>query len=79
MACKVCRHMDSAALDKFLVLPSDYPGKRGPRSLAPTFGLDRRDLRRHAKQCLVGERRERVIADLARLAGLGSSSQGDGE
>jgi hypothetical protein len=32
------------------------------------FGLDRRDLTKHAKRCLVGERRRRVEADLQKMA-----------
>jgi hypothetical protein len=58
-------------MDRFLSLPAGSPGKRGPRSLAPVFGLDRRDLATHAKKCLVGERRTRVEADLVRLGGGG--------
>lgn len=45
--------------------------KGGRRSLAPVFGLDRRDIATHAKKCLVGERREKVEADLVRLGGGG--------
>jgi hypothetical protein len=70
-ACLVCRHMDVMTLDRFLSMPAGTPGKRGARSLAPVFGLDRRDIATHEKKCLVGERREVVEADLARLGGGG--------
>lgn len=68
-ACPVCRHTDVRTLDRFLALPDGTPGKRGPRSLAPVFGLDRRAIARHEKRCLVGERREKVNQDLQRMAG----------
>ncbi len=42
--CPVCSHMECYTIDKFLALPSGTPGRRGPRSLAPVFGLDRRDI-----------------------------------
>jgi hypothetical protein len=70
-ACRVCRHMEAKTIDRFLSLPAGTPGKRGPRSLAPVFGLDRRDIATHAKNCLVRERRARVEADLSRLGGGG--------
>jgi hypothetical protein len=72
-ACRVCRHMEAKTIDRFLSLPAGTPGKRGPRSLAPVFGLDRRDLTRHERQCLVGERRQKVEADLERLGGGGAT------
>ena len=67
--CPVCGHMEAYAVDRFLVMPHGTPGKRGPRSLASVFGLDRRALARHERMCLVGEKREKVLADLARLGG----------
>ena len=69
--CKVCGSMDAVTVNRFLVLPPGTPGKRGARSLAPVFGLDRRDIARYERMCLVGERRERVEADLERLGGGG--------
>ncbi len=59
--CKVCGHMEAYTVNRFLVMAPGTPGKRGPRSLAPVFGLDRRDIARHERVCLVGERRQRVL------------------
>jgi hypothetical protein len=73
MTCKVCSSMEAYTVDRFLVMPEGTPGKRGPRSLAPVFGLDRRDIATHAKNCLVGDRRSKVEADLARLGGSDGS------
>ena len=61
--CAVCKSQEPMTVDRFLVL-----GTRGPRSLAKPLGLDRRDIARHAKTCLVGERREKVVDDLMRMA-----------
>jgi hypothetical protein len=72
-ACTVCSHMEAKTIDRFLSLPAGTPGKRGARSLAPVFGLDRRDIARHDRVCLVGERREKVEADLWRLGGGGDA------
>ena len=72
--CKVCSHMESAILDRMLVLPDGTPGKRGPRSLAPVFGLHRRDIARHEKQCLTGERRERALARNMNRVGRGEGN-----
>jgi hypothetical protein len=58
-------------VDRFQVMPAGTPGKRGPRRLAPVIGLDRRDIARYERACLVGERREKVLADLERLGGGG--------
>jgi hypothetical protein len=69
--CKVCTHMEGYTVDRFLIMPAGTPGKRGPRSLAPVFGLDRRDVARHERVCLVGERREKDLGDLERLGGGG--------
>lgn len=59
MACKVCEHMEGHIIDRFLALPPGTPGKRGPRSLARDFGLDRRDIARHERKCLMGGREPR--------------------
>jgi hypothetical protein len=65
--------MEAYTVDRFLCLPPGTPGKRGPRSLAAVFGLDRRDIATHEKKCLVGEKREKVEEDLARLGGSDES------
>src|SRR5215210_8725369 len=49
--CPACAHMDARTIDRFLVLPAGAPGKRGPRSLARDFGLDRRHIAAHEKFC----------------------------
>jgi hypothetical protein len=72
ITCKVCSHMDSKTIDRFLSLPAGTPGKRGPRSLAPVFGVDRRVIAQHEAACLTDKRREQVLADLARLGGGGA-------
>ena len=61
-ACKVCRGVEPAVVDKLLVWG------RAPRWIAPKFGHTRRDVARHEKACLVGERRRRVEADLLAIA-----------
>ena len=50
--CVVCTHMEASIINRFLALPRSAPGKRGPRSLARDFGLDRREIARHERQCL---------------------------
>ena len=52
--CPVCSHGESHIIDRFLKLPPGTPGKRGPRSLARPFGLDRRWIARHERLCLKG-------------------------
>ncbi len=64
----MCAHQEAATIDRFLALPEGTPGKRGPRSLAPVFGLDRRTLSKHEQWCLVGERRAKVGEDLQKMA-----------
>ena len=67
--CAACRHVDVTTLDRLLLMDGvGAGGKRGPRSLAPVFGLDRRDIARHAKRCLVGERREKLMGRLWTMA-----------
>ena len=66
-----CKHVDALTLDRLLLLPGKGSGgKRGPRSLAPVFGLHRRIIAKHARECLRagGERREKVMDGLWRLA-----------
>ena len=53
----------------YFELADGTPGKRGPRSLAPVFGLDRRDIERHATVCLPPKLGE-IHADLRGLAGM---------
>ena len=67
--CPACAHFDSRTIDRFLVLPAGTPGKRGARSLARDFGLDRRAIARHEKRCLVGGRREEVERGIRELVG----------
>ena len=67
--CPACRHLDSTTLDRLLLMDGiGAGGKRGPRSLAPAFGLDRRVIARHAKRCLVGERRGKLVGKLWAMA-----------
>ncbi len=67
--CPACAHMDATTLDRLLLMDGvGAGGKRGPRSLAPAFGLDRRVIARHAKQCLVGERREKLMGKMWAMA-----------
>ena len=67
-SCPACAHLDARTIDRFLALPAGTPGKRGARSLARDFGLDRRHIARHEKRCLVGERREEVERGIRELA-----------
>ena len=65
--CPACKHVDALTLDRLLLMDGKGAGgKRGPRSLARDFGLDRRDIARHAKECLRagGARREKVMGGL---------------
>jgi len=64
MVCAACSHLDCKTIDRFLCMPAGTPGKRGPRSLGPVFGLDRRDIALHEKRCLTDDRRERVLAGM---------------
>ncbi len=67
--CAACAHMDATTLDRLLLMDGvGAGGKRGPRSLSPAFGLDRRDIARHANQCLVGERREKLVGKMWAMA-----------
>jgi hypothetical protein len=71
----VCSSQEPYSIDRLLVL-----GGRGPRSLAPVFGLDRRDIARHERKCLTGQRRQRVEADLmAMVDGAVNDGEADGE
>ncbi len=67
--CRVCASPEPRTVDRFLVL-----GTRGPRSLAKPLGLDRRDIAKHERTCLVGERRAKVVGDLRRMA---AEAEGD--
>ena len=67
--CPACNHLDALAIDRMLLMDGVGKGaRRGPRSLAPLFGLDRRDLARHEKACLTDERREKAMAGLWGMA-----------
>jgi hypothetical protein len=61
-ACKVCRGVEPAVVDKLLVWG------RAPRWIAPKFGHTRRAVARHERTCLVGARRAKVEADLMSMA-----------
>ena len=64
-----CNHADAPTIDRMLLMDGVGKGaRRGPRSLAPLFGLDRRDLARHEKACLTDERREKTMAGLWGMA-----------
>lgn len=65
--CPVCSGPEPWIVDKLLLLG------RGPRFVAPRFGVDRRAVARHRDACLVGERRAAVEADL-RAMGEGDSA-----
>ena len=66
--CPACRHVDAATLDRHLLAEQGTAWRRSPRSLAPLFGLSRRVIVKHAQRCLVGERRERALAGMWKLA-----------
>ena len=55
MKCPLCTHMEALTIDRFLSMPAGMPGKRGPRSLAPVFGVDRRAISKHDRICLTDE------------------------
>jgi hypothetical protein len=67
--CPACSHPDAKTLDRVLVLPPGARGKRGPRSLSRDFGLDRRAIARHERECLTDARREEVVRGVEELAG----------
>jgi hypothetical protein len=50
--CPVCKHMEGHIISRMLRLPLGTPGRRGARSLARAFGLDRKDIQRHQRECL---------------------------
>jgi hypothetical protein len=55
--------MDGKIIDRFLPMPAGMPGKCGPRSLAPVFGVDRRAIAPHDELCLTNAHREQIFAD----------------
>ncbi len=63
-ACPVCRGVEPRTVDRLLLLG------RGPRFIAPRFGVDRKAVAKHRDLCLVGDRRASVVADLRRMAGV---------
>ncbi len=63
-ACKVCSHMEPETVDRLLVL--GY----GPNFIAQRWGLPRWRIKKHRDECLAGERRAGVEADLRRMAGM---------
>ncbi len=56
--------MEPETVDRLLVL--GY----GPRFVAQRWGIPRHHIKRHRDECLVGERRTAVVADLQRMAGM---------
>ena len=60
--CPVCKGPEPGTIDRLLLVG------RAPRWIAPKFGHRRRDVARHEKTCLVGQRRAKVEADLERMA-----------
>jgi hypothetical protein len=50
---------------------------RSPRRIAPVFGVTRRAVQEHRDLCLTGERREKVEADLMRMASEARGGGGD--
>jgi hypothetical protein len=65
-ACPVCRSMESTTFNRLLALG------RGPRFIAPRFGLHRVEVRRHQRECFP-QMRDEVAQDLARLGGSDES------
>ncbi len=61
-ACKVCSGWEPETVDRLLAVG------HGIRFVADRWGHRRQDVKSHRDRCLVGERRERVEADLVRLA-----------
>jgi hypothetical protein len=68
--CKVCAGMEVGTVDRLLLIG------RGPRLIAPVFGHTRRAVRDHRDRCLTGARRERVVADLLRMASEAEAANG---
>jgi hypothetical protein len=57
-SCTVCQAIEPKTIDRLLVF--GY----GPRSIAERWGLRRHHVNKHRNECLVGERRQAVEADL---------------
>jgi hypothetical protein len=63
--CKVCAGFEPQTIDRLLV------AGHGIRFVAARWGHTREVVKAHRDRCLVGDRRKRVEADLARMAGGG--------
>lgn len=71
--CRVCKSMEPHTVDRLLLLG------HGPSFIAQSgLGVKRRDVKAHREKCLVGERREKVIRDLQRMAGASLGDPGEG-
>jgi hypothetical protein len=55
--------MEPRTIDRLLLVG------HGVRFVSERWGIPRRDVEHHRDRCLVGDRRERVEADLLRMAG----------
>ncbi len=72
-ACKVCSHMEPETVDRLLA--AGY----GPNFISRRWGLARWRIKKHRDECLVGERRASVEADLRRMAGMAEGmAEGEG-
>ena len=67
-AWRVCAHIEAQTIDRFLVLPAGTPGKRGPRSLAFVFGLDRPAIAKHEKACFTDDRRGEILESVGLIS-----------
>ncbi len=63
--CKVCMGMEPRTIDRLLL------AGHGIRFVSERWGHTRWVVKRHRDVCLQGDRRKRVEADLARMAGGG--------
>ena len=68
--CRVCVGPEPHTIDRLLLLG------RSPRRIAPVFGVTRRAVQNHRDVCLTGERRERAVADLLRMASEAEGGEG---
>ena len=61
--CPVCAATDAKTIDRILVFG------HGPPFIGARWSLKRHHVRRHRDECLLGDRRRNVEADLRRMAG----------
>ncbi len=62
--CRVCAGPEPYTVDRLLLIG------RSPRRIAPVFGHTRRGVQWHRDRCLTGARREKVVGDFRRMAGV---------